>query len=377
MNITTFDLLVVYSSELAKSAASRSPAVTSPFYHSIEPSYDEVYSYFLQACHRNHLRAAFAISADVVGAGLCKSYWLFEKGTWKKVKRAAYAELIFDKFAPVTKELSHQFELLFSSTAVRPFNEHALRRLFFDKQRTFEKFRSLTIPTVAIHGHSANSVTNAVKTLRRIMSRKNLNADFSTDLILKDRFGVCGQRIYKFGSSQMREISATLKKNATRSFVLQPFLLFDHGYRLNNQTETADIRLIYLNGRMIQTYVRMAKKGSFLCNVHQGGFLKYITRRDVPPQVFRHAAKVLRSLGNMHTLYALDFVVTNAGHPLLLEGNTSPGLDWNPDIQIDIDSSKKLIRMVVVELARLVQVSRLTRKNLAVGVETRLVFSSL
>ena len=86
MEITRFDVLIVYSSYFADSAASVSEYGVAPFgSRSRCELYNDVYGYLIQACQRKHLSIAFTTSDDIIGAGLCKSYWLYSKNVWTKV----------------------------------------------------------------------------------------------------------------------------------------------------------------------------------------------------------------------------------------------------------------------------------------------------
>lgn len=359
MRTTTFDVLIVYSENLADSAASASSLVVAPF--SSRPKhalYNEVYSYFMDTCQTHKLTVAFTTSADIVGAGLCRSYWLNSKNIWIKVKQQGYAELIFDKVSPKSKKLTQSRKLLFSSEAVKPFNNPYIHSLFFDKQKTYAKLKSLAIPTVMIADHTARGVRDAYSSLRSILKTHPNQQDFSSDIIMKDRFGAGGYNVHKFGKDQLNCIPSVLKQNTAKSFILQPFTKFDKGYKYNQILVSADIRLIYLKGNIVQAYVRMAQRGSFLCNEHQGGLLKYISRGDVPRKVMILAKKILKTLNANSSLFALDFLVSNHGNAYLVEGNTGPGLDWNPLIQINIDKSKEFIKIIVHELARLVRMPK-------------------
>jgi len=48
----------------------------------------------------------------------------------------------------------------------------------------------------------------------------------------------------------------------------------------------------------------------------------------------------------------LDFIISNSGNIYLIEANTGPGLDWNLSIKKNEIESKKLIRIIVKEIAR-------------------------
>lgn len=362
MEITRFDVLIVYSSYFADSAASVSEYGVAPFgSRSRCELYNDVYGYLIQACQRKHLSIAFTTSDDIIGAGLCKSYWLYSKNVWTKVLKNGFSKVIFDKVSPTTPQLTAQRNLLFSSPKVKPFNSPTIHKMFIDKLRTYTSLQSFTIPTVALRGTLIKDVDKACMLLKKMIEAHPHAHDFTSAIILKDRFGSGGNLIYKFEKNQLDAISKTVKKHSKQSFILQPFMLFDKGYLHNGERVSADIRLIYLQDNIVQTYVRMAKKGGFLCNEHQGGSLEYLNQCDIPQIVITHAKNIVQRLKHNTSLFALDFVVSNNGNPYLLEGNTGPGLDWNPLIVKNIQKSKEFMRMIALKLVQLSKIAKHVR----------------
>ncbi len=354
MNKTTnFDVLIVYSEKLANSAGCGSKDIVTPFsYGSASESYNLVYGYFLKICRQNNLTAAFTTSADIIGKGKCQSYWLFKRNVWIKIPEIGFANLIFDKFSPTTKNRKTKRDLLFSSNKVKPFNNPYLFNLCFDKQQTYEVLKSFSIPTVTIKDSTRKSVIKAQKLLKeKIASHKN-KSDFSQQLVMKDRFGAGGVNVYKFGHNQLEKITALVKKHKSISFIIQPFVKFDKGFKVQNSYMSTDIRLIYLGKKIVQTYIRMAKKGDFRCNEHAGGLLKYIPGNEVPGEITAISKRIAAILNKKSSLFALDFIISNDGNIYLLEANTGPGLDWNLSIKENAIEAKKLIRIIIKELGR-------------------------
>ena len=134
--------------------------------------------------------------------------------------------------------------------------------------------------------------------------------------------------------------------------MLQPFVQFNTGYTYNKRAGFIDIRMIYLGQRVVQVYIRRAKRGDFRCNEHQGGELHYITLKEVPLKVRMFAKRIAQDLNVDSELYALDFVISNNGHVFLMEGNTRPGIDWNLSLKKNERMAKKLIRVIVGEIAK-------------------------
>lgn len=333
-----FDVLVVYSAYSAGSAAAKKKSYSTPFAGlGAKNDLDHAYAYFLTACRQRKLRAALTTSADIIGPGQCRSYWLFKRSGWTKVKQSASASVIFDKFSPCNRLQKHQRELMFSSPEIRPFNQPSLYQLFFDKQSTYELLADRAIPTVVTSEDSIGDLGGLLKAHR-------YPADFGGGYVLKDRFGSAGNHVYPIKNDGEPEIASILKLNPFKRFILQPFLKFDH-----------EIRLIFMGDKIVQTYIRTASADGFCCNDHQGGSSVYINKSDVPPKVLKMAGAVVGKLPLGSSLYALDFVVSSNGNPYLLEGNTGPGLNWDPAKKIDEQKSQELIQIIVAELAKRVR----------------------
>ena len=337
--LTTFDVLIVYAQGLARSAYHTSKHLAPFAVGSRNESYNIVYGYFLKTCQDFGLKAGFTTSADIIGPGFCRSFWQYTDGVWIKSNTPCFSKLIFDKFSPINSDIALRRQLLFSSPDIKPFNHPGLYDLFFDKQKTYNRLSSYAIPTVCLDSSTLSGIKNACQTLAEMVGRHS-STDFSLDLIMKDRFGAGGRHIHKFKSNSYQEILATAQKHQAVSYILQPFTNFN----------AVDIRLVYLRGKIIQSYIRVAKPGEFRCNEHCGGLLTYQTLDKIPATVLAKADQIARSLNNTCSLFTLDFIVGDSGDVYLLEGNTGPGLDWNMSIEKNEIEAKKLINLVVKEL---------------------------
>ncbi|MBI4137440.1 ATP-grasp domain-containing protein, partial [Candidatus Roizmanbacteria bacterium] len=208
-------------------------------------------------------------------------------------------------------------------------------------------------PTVPIIGNSRRNIEQTCKSLEKITIKHPNIGDFSDEIIMKDRFGAGGEHVYKFKTGQQRNMQTVMKKNRNISYIIQPLVAFDKGFTMNNSFVSADIRLIYSDGKVIQTYIRMAQKNDFRCNAHAGGSIKYFTNSELPRKVLLHAHKVFTALGKNKSLYSLDFIISNKGNTYLLEGNTGPGLNWSLTNDEDKVGAQKLIGIIVKQLSKL------------------------
>ena len=362
MTINKFDGVIVYSQRIPTSANSSTREATPFAKGSRNESYNIVYSYFLKTCASRKLKAAFTTSSDIIGPGKCKSFWLFEKGGWLKIKEPCYSKSIFDKFSPGNQRIRDKRNLLFSSKKVKPFNSPYLFDLFFDKRKTFQELKKFVIPTVSVRGKSVKCIKKSMDKLNEMIKLHSNKKDFSGEIVMKDRFGAGGRSVFKFGGDKLNSITAISQKCSKR-FILQPFVKFDKGFKYKNSFFPTDIRLIFINGKIIQTYIRIAKKGDFRCNEHRGGTLIYIPKKEIPIRVTALSKEISKVLGENNSLYSLDFIISNNQNIYLLEGNTGPGLDWNIASKVNEIEAKKLIRIIVKELAKRNTVISLNKKS--------------
>ncbi len=348
--LNIFDVLVVYTESLAVSASGACETNNTPFPEgSKNESYNEVYGYFLEVCRRKGLKAAFSTSTDITGPGTCGSFWIYKDKMWIKKDEACMAELIFDKFSPTRRKIKIGRKLLFSTDEVKAFNDSELFDLFFDKQRTYRELSDFSIPTVSVSEKTAEGVEKACSQLAELVLKHNNSEDFHFDIVMKDRFGAGGKHIYKFKAADTAKMYSVVKRNARLSFVIQPFTKFDEGFVYRNKAASTDVRLIYLNGEIVQSYIRVAKTGDYRCNEHKGGLLTYLRINEIPDKLIERANLIAAKL-NKKSFFALDFLVSNNGNVYLLEGNAGPGLDWNLNLKRNEIEAKKLIRLIVGEL---------------------------
>ena len=145
-----FDVLIVYSDRLATSAGTLKDGASLPFAKgSSSESYNVIYGYFLKICQKNMLKVAFTTSSDIIGAGKCQSYWLYEGNSWVKVRKTGYSKLIFDKFSPTNKKIKNNRRLLFSSKKIKHF-DGSLKKLVDEMIATMYEHNGIGLAAVQI-----------------------------------------------------------------------------------------------------------------------------------------------------------------------------------------------------------------------------------
>jgi len=363
--IKTYDAIVIYLENIAKSARDRHYREKSPFSSKGRYGiYNDSYRYFLLRCKKMGIKAAFATSKDIITTGLFQSFWTYDK-EWVRNYGKAYSRVLFDKFTPINIEQKNKLKLLTSSKSVYMFNNKKIKDIFQNKLNTYKHFNEFTIPTVEISNYSKQKITLAKTKLDQLLKKHKHRGDFNDSYIIKDKTGAGGFKIYKvdfdkFGFKEiMKHYELDKKRKKILSYILQPFINCNKGFVFGKYHGLIDLRIIVLNNKIIQTYIRIAKKGKFECNEHQGGNLVYMPIKIIPKDVLTMKRKIIKNLdtklGLKHSLYALDFIRSNNGNLYFIEGNTNPGIDWNHRKKINEIKSKELINLIVNELKLIIQ----------------------
>jgi glutathione synthase/RimK-type ligase-like ATP-grasp enzyme len=93
-----------------------------------------------------------------------------------------------------------------------------------------------------------------------------------------------------------------------------------------------DLRLVIINDKIIYSYIREPRAGSFLANLAQGGTLKIVPLKRIPRSVFpavNYAHKIFETFNPR--VFSIDFMFDKKGKPWLVELNSMPGLYFTPE----------------------------------------------
>ena len=274
--IEAHDVIVVYSESVAKSPRDKKYREEAPFpFSGSHGGYNDSYRYLLLRCKKMGIKAAFVSSKDIIGPGLFQSFWTYER-EWVRNNGKAYSQVIFDKFSPSSVKQEEKLKLLTDSKSVHMFNNKIIKDIFCDKLSTYEHFDEFAIPTVGIGSPLRRKIDFAKSELDELFENHNNGVDFQDGHILKDKTGVSGYKIYKvdFAKSGSKEIrkhyQSDKKAKEILSYILQPFIDCNQGFVFGKHHGFIDLRVIILKNKIIQTYIRIAKRGEFRCNEHQG-----------------------------------------------------------------------------------------------------------
>lgn len=116
--------------------------------------------------------------------------------------------------------------------------------------------------------------------------------------------------------------------------------------------KASDLRTVFLNGKIVDCYGRVARRGEFRSNFHQGAKRLYFENPESAfGDILSVAKKLSKQMDMPHTLFSLDFVKSTNGNVYLIEANSAPSLDWD---KYSEKRQKELIRVVVGELKKLI-----------------------
>ena len=131
-------------------------------------------------------------------------------------------------------------------------------------------------------------------------------------LILKLLEGTQGTGVILAETSKAAESVIGAFKSLKANFLVQEFI---------KEAQGKDLRLFVINGRVVAAIERSAAPGEFRANLHRGGSAKAIIPNKEERQIAIKAAKIFNL-----DVAGVDIIRSSRG-PLLLEVNSSPGLE--------------------------------------------------
>lgn len=93
-----------------------------------------------------------------------------------------------------------------------------------------------------------------------------------------------------------------------------------------------DLRLVFINEKIIYSYIREPKEGNYLANLAQGGTLKIVPSKKLPKSIFpavKFANKIFETF--IPRIFSIDFMFDKREKPWVVELNSMPGLFFTPE----------------------------------------------
>lgn len=230
--------------------------------------------------------------------------WEFARGVWRRI--APYRpQIIWDKshFSyetfPLKEKLAEQFFFLCHPK----FSEIA-----HDKFLTAKMFSDISPRTVYVR--SRRELSRAAALLR------------SSRIVVKPNTLSGGRGI---AIVPRQELSPALVRWPS---ILQEFIETSGGVP-GIAEGRHDLRVELLNDRVFRSYVRVARKGKLLANLHQGGTGVWISKNRIPKSALEIIRSMQPKLQSLYPLYyTVDFLFDASGRPWIAEINHTPGVDF-------------------------------------------------
>ncbi|KKT87492.1 MAG: ATP-grasp domain protein [Candidatus Moranbacteria bacterium GW2011_GWC2_45_10] len=240
--------------------------------------------------------------------GIFSKAWAYREGKWIKVTEPVKPDLVFDKVGGIRDYELFDLKMKIS-TQTKIFNHPMFRTLLDNKLAQY-----LTLGDFMPKTLLATDKDQFEGALEKISTEK---------VVLKPPYGSGG-----FG------ILITEKRNAAEEcsvypVLVQEFIQNESGIPgFSNEGEVADLRMVFFNHQFRYALSRIAKSGSLFTNFHQGATAVMVPEDRIPENAKRAAMDIVGRLSIFkEAQYSLDFMFTKEGEPLLIEMNTTPGVD--------------------------------------------------
>ena len=93
-----------------------------------------------------------------------------------------------------------------------------------------------------------------------------------------------------------------------------------------------DLRLIFVNEKLIYSYLREPAEDSYLANLSQGGSLTIVPKEKLPASlkpIIRYVKEVFETFSPR--IFSIDLMFDEKSKPWIVELNSMPGLFFTPE----------------------------------------------
>lgn len=272
--------------------------------------YQYSYEYFYSLCKKNNIQM-YRASYEWYDyeKHLFKYAWIYEGagGNWKKVENIK-PDLIYDK-TKARLEVYHKKELI--GINYRFINDLNFTKLIDDKFTTSIVFNKWSKKSWIIKN------TNELKDiLPQIKSRK---------IVLKPLSESGGKDVQIIDRKNIAKIKLA-QENIAQEFINSS------GGVPGVSKKMHDLRLVFVNNKLIYSYIREPKAGSFLANLAQGGSLIIVPKEKLPKSlqlIIAYANEVFATFNPR--VYSIDLMFDENKKPWIVELNSMPGLFFTPE----------------------------------------------
>jgi len=237
-----------------------------------------------------------------------KKSWAYRNKRWIKINKSIKPDLIFDKvqgkwdFSLFDKKMKIMLK-------VEIFNNPLFRAILDNKLSQY-----MILSDFMANSYLANNSDELKKGIDKIKSSK---------VVLKPLYGSGGFGII------IEEKNKVFNQKINYPIFVQEFVKSTKGIPgFSKSEEVSDLRMIFINHKLIYALSRVAKKGSLFTNFHQGAKALLVPEKYIPVKAKKMADAIVGKLSIFPKAnYSLDFIFTDSGQPILVEMNTTPGFD--------------------------------------------------
>lgn len=273
--------------------------------------YQYSYEYFYTLCKKNNIQM-YRASYEWYDykKHIFKHAWIYEGGeaNWKKVHNIV-PDLIYDK-TKARLETYLKKELM--SERYSFINDLSFTRIVDDKFIT-----SLIFPKWS----KKSWVINSKKELELILPKLH-----SSKIVIKPISESGGKDVQILKKSDALKVASIDKE-----YLVQEFIDSSKGVP-GVSKKMHDLRLVFVNDKIIYAYIREPKKGSFLANLAQGGSLIIVSKNKLPRSlnpIIKQANEIFATFNPR--IYSIDFMFDEKSRPWIVELNSMPGLFFTPE----------------------------------------------
>lgn len=237
-----------------------------------------------------------------------KKGWAYRNKKWVKVNRAVKPDLIFDKIAG--KFDYGLFDLKMKiCEKIKIFNHPLFRTMFDNKMSQY-----IFLKEFMAESFLASNKNDFDNCLKKITTKK---------VVIKPLYGSGGFGVLIDNKEAFRN------KRLSYPVLVQNFISSTKGIPgFSQRKQIADLRMIFMNHKFIYALSRIAKSGSLFTNFHQGAKAILVPEEFIPDSIKKISKKIVGKLKIFpEANYSLDFMFADKGSPILVEINTTPGLD--------------------------------------------------
>lgn len=239
--------------------------------------------------------------------GVFKKAWAFRKEEWIRVDEDIKPAGVLDKTIGEKNSLFMETKLAMLSNF--PVVNHPFFSLLLDN-KFYQALLFEELMPKTVLAHNLEELTHQIQKLK------------GSRIVLKPLSGSGGNGVLILSRESLPE-------DLLFPLIAQEFLEAYPGIPgFSKETSVADLRLVYIGGKLLYALSRVAKGDSLLTNFHKGAAVVRVPLEAIPQAALTLAEKVSARLALFpRGTFSVDIMYNLEEIPFLIEINTKPGFD--------------------------------------------------